>query len=84
LCLVRFNHFWNALAAREGLPRADCWGRLYEYADQTGVIFVGKQTGELQNARRFSSVVGEDHNLAEFGSVLVRGPWDRFSHRRPC
>jgi len=29
-------------------------------------ILFGKQTGELQNARRIASVVGEDYNCAEF------------------
>src|SRR6267143_660780 len=62
---------------RKGLRRCDCWGRLREHANQTRAILFGKETGELHNARRFASVVGEDQNFAEFG--LASGPGDRFS-----
>jgi hypothetical protein len=61
---VRFNHFSNARAARECLLRGDCWRGLDEYADETPANLAGEYTGELQNARRLASVVGEDHNFA--------------------
>jgi hypothetical protein len=42
LRLLRFNHFPNARAAREGLRGDEFWERLYEYADQTRAILFGK------------------------------------------